>query len=97
MEEADNSEETSLQVSSTSPEVIPTMGRALQALVLLVGHRVHRRPAVHCNLLHNRLLSCQCGIRPREARMVIYHLVVRACAAATIDHQDRDRIAEKGP
>ena len=31
MEEADISEETSLQVSSTSPEVIPTMGRALQA------------------------------------------------------------------
>ena len=31
MEEADNSEEASLQVSSTSPEVIPIMGRALQA------------------------------------------------------------------
>ena len=29
--------------------------------------------------------------------MVIHHLVVRACTAATIDHQDRDHIVEKGP
>ena len=62
MDEAGNSEGTSLQVSSTSPEVIQNMGRALQVretLVMLVGLPVHRHLDVHCKIPQDNLLSCR--------------------------------------